>query len=208
MAIINISNSGGLSAEQMKLRCGKICASSIHKIMAPKGLGKTGETYLWQLMAERETGINASIPTNQAMQWGIDHEADAGKYYSRVTGHNIIQGSSITHGSMVVTPDFINQDMAYGVEVKCPHASYKQAQRIRYKDYKDVKKNLAEYYWQMVAGMIVTGFEEWKFVSYDPRFKDNGKKIVVVNVPYIKEDADSMNSRVEEAEEFFRKNNG
>lgn len=194
-----------LSAEQMKLRCGNLCASSIYKIMNPKGIGKGGETYLWELIAERETGKNKPVPTTHDMQWGIDQEPFAGKEYVKTTGEDLIQGESITKGSLVATPDFLHVDSEdkYGVEAKCPHASYKQAQRLRYTSWKDVKKKLPEYYWQMVAGMIATNMKLWKFISFDPRFIDDKKKLVIIDVPYVEEDVALMLERIEEAEQFF-----
>jgi hypothetical protein len=176
--------------------------------MGPQGISKTGFTYLWELIAERETGNNKPVPTTQAMQWGIDQEPFAGHEYTRTTGEDLTQGESITKGSLVATPDFLHTDSeeSYGVEAKCPHASYKQSQRLRYASWKDVKKNMPDYYWQMVAGMVATGLKLWKFISFDPRFIEEGKRLAVIDIPYIEEDIALLMERIEEAETFFKEN--
>jgi exodeoxyribonuclease (lambda-induced) len=204
---VSLKSNSTLSDEQMEQRRGRVCASSIYKIMGKKGFGKTGESYLWELVAERETGINKPIPTSEAMQWGIDHEQEAIDLFSKVTGHEVIGGSTITRGDFASTPDFINTQKAYGGEVKCPFASYKHAQRLRFESYKDVKSNLPEYYWQIVSGMVDTGFDLWKFISYDPRFLDPDKRIVIIDIPSIDDDINLMLERRYQATEFFKNNN-
>lgn len=194
-----------LTDEQMELRCGKIGASSAYKIMGVKGLGKTGESYLWQVIAERETGENNFIPTNYAMQWGNEYEPEAGAYYAQAKGISIEQGESISFGELVVTPDYIynGDDEQYGIEIKCPYNSANQSQRLRYKDYRDIKKNNPDYYWQMVAGMLATGFRKWVFLSYDPRMIDSENKMIAITVPYIQSDMDLLKKRISEAIHFM-----
>jgi len=197
-----------LSEDQMILRCGKLCASSISKIIG-KGKGsefsKTGESYLWQLIAERETGKNTVIPETYAMQWGNDHEPEAGAYYEQAKGVTIEQGESISFGDLIVTPDYtyVGIDESYGIEIKCPYNSANQSQRLRYNDYNDIKKNNPEYYWQMVAGMLATGFKKWVFLSYDPRMIDPLNKMVAITVPYIDNDMKLLKDRISKAIQFM-----
>ena len=195
-----------LTEEQMQLRCGKLCASSINKIMGAKGFGKTGESYLWQLIAERETGKTTHIPTNFAMEWGNDHEEEAGYYYAQAKGIEIKEGESISLGELIATPDFVCIDGEFGIEIKCPYNSANHAQRLRYKDYTDIKSNNPDYYWQMVAGMLVTGFKKWVFISYDPRFKEPSKKMIAITVPYVKSDMDLLIERISKAVGFMVEN--
>jgi hypothetical protein len=210
MTIINLDNiTSTLSEEQMKVRCGKLCASSNHKLMGAKGLGKTGLTYLWERIAEKETGKNISVPTTLAMKWGIAHEQEAIKAFASITGLSTLPGSTIVEQELVATPDFICIDKGgeyFGGEVKCPHNSAKHSQRLRYKGWEDVKKNLPEYYWQMVSGMLASGFEKWVFVSYDPRFKDVDKQLVVINIPYVENDVELMKERIAQAMKFYKEN--
>lgn len=197
-----------LSQEQMLLRCGKLTASSIYNIIG-KGRGsifsKTGESYLWQVISERETGKATEIATTYAMQWGNDHEPEAGAYYEQAKGITIEQGESISSGELVVTPDytFIGDKESYGIEIKCPYNSAKQSQRLRYNSYEDIKKNNPDYYWQMVAGMLATGFKKWVFLSYDPRMIDPKNKMVSITVPYIEKDMELLKSRISEAIHFM-----
>jgi len=197
-----------LTEEQMKLRCGKLTASSIHNIIG-KGRGsvfsKGGESYLWQVISERETGKTTETATTYAMQWGNDHEAEAGAYYEQAKGITIEQGESISFGELVVTPDytFIGDSESYGIEIKCPYSSAKQSQRLRYDSYKDIKKNNPEYYWQMVAGMLATGFKKWVFLSYDPRMIDPANKMVAITVPYVESDINLLKERISKAINFM-----
>ena len=197
-----------LSEEQMQLRCGKLTASSISKIMGAKGFGKTGETYLWEVIAEKETGLNKEVKTTKEMHWGNEHEAEAAAYYAKAKSIDIKPGESISFGELVVTPDytFTSESDNYGIEIKCPYNSANQSKRLRFKSYLDIKKNNPEYYWQMVAGMLATGFKEWKFLSYDPRMKEQRKKMVVISVPYVEEDMNLLKQRLSEAVKFMASN--
>lgn len=194
-----------LSDEQMELRCGKLTASSIHKIMGAKGFGKTGESYLWQVIAERETGKTTETPTTYAMQWGNEHEEEAGAYYEQAKGITIEKGESISFNELVVTPDytFVSDSDSYGIEIKCPYNSANQSERLRYNDYKDIIKNNPDYYWQMVAGMLATGFRKWVFLSYDPRMINPENRMVAITVPYIEKDYHLLKSRISQAIDFM-----
>jgi hypothetical protein len=197
-----------LTKEQMEERCGKLCASSIHKICKPKGLGDTGESYLWEVIAEKETGINNEIPANFDMQWGNEYEQEAGIYYSACKGIDIVKGESISIGELLATPDYLyfSENDSYGVEIKCPSKSYNHAKRLRYQSYEDIKKKNPEYYWQMVCGMLITGLRKWVFISYDPRFKDQSKKMVAITVPRIEKDIEFLTNRISESIKFMAEN--
>lgn len=191
-----------LSDDQKRIRCGNICASSVHKLMGTKGLGKTGESYIWELIAQRETGIFPESYTNEAMQWGIDHEDEAGAYYEAAKGISLEKGESILMGDIVATPDFLYPS-EFGIEVKCPFNSAHHSKRLRYNDYKDIKKNNPDYYWQMVCGMFLTGLKKWIFISYDPRMIDPKNKMVAITVPYVSDDMDLLKQRISESIHFM-----
>lgn len=208
--IINVDN-GGLTEEQMRMRCGKICASSIHKIMGAKGIGKGGETYLWEVISEMQTGLNKQTPTTLAMKWGNEHESIAAEHYSDLYKVGLIGGESSLGGPkniLLATPDFTTP--LFGMEVKCPFNSANHSKRLVMSNSNDVKKNLTEYYWQMIAGMVVTSLPEWKFVSFDPRFKKFENKMKVIPLlscnSEVEDDIGVMNERLDEALIFINDN--
>jgi hypothetical protein len=188
-----------LTDEQIEMRRGKICASSIHNLCKPKGLGKTGESYIWQVIAEIETGETHEVYENTAMQWGNEHEAEAAQYFQHATRKEVKQGESIISGIVCVTPDYYIVGEETGIEIKCPYNSANHAQRIRWEGWEDLKVNYPECYWQIAAGMLVTGFEKWKFLSYDPRFKSPEKRMVSINVPRVEKDITLLENRISEA---------
>jgi len=196
-----------LTDEQKKIRNGKFCASENFKIAKPKGIGDGGQTYIWDLIAERETGKSKDVPEVYAMKWGNDHEPEAAAYYEQCKDIKLIKGESMPLCEVVATPDYTYEDTKepYGIEIKCPSNSSNHSRRLRYIDYKCIKKNNADYYWQMVTGMIVTGFKKWVFLSYDPRFTDPSKKMVAITVPFVKNDVEFLIGRINESIDFMEK---
>jgi hypothetical protein len=187
-----------LSEKQMSDRLGKFCASSIHQIMGKKAFGKSGESYVWQLIAERETGLNHENYQNEAMRWGEEHEAEAAMYYAAATDQEITQGDSIVTGEVCATPDYYIDGKKIGIEIKCPFVSAKHAQRLGWSSWEDLKNNYPECYWQIMTGFLLSGMEEWKFLSYDPRFIEARKKMVVVTIPKNEADIELLKSRISE----------
>ncbi len=61
------------------------------------------------------------------------------------------------------------------------------------------KKLLNMYKWQCYGHMIATGLKECDLISFDPRFPED-KKMVVVNIKYEQEEADKLMERLRLAE--------
>jgi hypothetical protein len=121
-----------------------------------------------RLLVERLTGRRAEDDfTNAAMQWGIDHEAEAFGAYEAVTG-NIAQVTGfIRHDTLMAgcSLDGHVGDMEILVSLKCP----KSATHLSYLRNPGVMPGT--YIPQMLHEMwMVPSAREYHYISYDPRF--------------------------------------
>jgi len=192
-----------LTDEQKQARLGMFTGSEIHKLMGARGLGKTGETYIFEKAAEFLTG-EAIKPefTSAATSWGIDHEKEAKLYFEAATGNKVIEVGTISNGIISGTPDGKIENTTTGFEIKCPFNSGNHLKNLSMNSAKDLLQLRPEYYWQCVAYMWLTGFQSWKFCSYDPRFKEE-KRMLILNLELADMDLEFMQARVKEAREIF-----
>jgi hypothetical protein len=191
-----------LTEEQKTARLGRFTGSEIHKLMGAKGFGKTGETYIIEKVAEFLTGE----PTKQefssaATSWGIEHEMEARDYFEAATGLKVINSTTIDNGFIAGTPDGILEN-CIGFEIKCPFNSGNHIKNLMMSNAVDLLELRSEYYWQVVSYMWLTGFNDWKFCSYDPRFKEE-KRMLILNVKLITEHLELLKKRVTEAKLMF-----
>lgn len=134
---------------------------------------KTGEAAArrdlrYKLIAERLSGQTQEDGyVNPAMQWGIDHEAEAIAAYETATGHMVQAIGFCEHDRLAAgtSPDgFVGQDGI--VSIKCP----KTATHIRYlRDGGEPSEHVA----QNTHELWLTGRAWIDFVSYDPRMPEN-----------------------------------
>jgi putative phage-type endonuclease len=161
--------------EWLKLRLGKVTASGVADVLAKTKTGASASraNYLIKLAIQRTTGQIEEGFTNDAMQWGKDHEAQARVAYEVASGNFVDQVGFVEHPSIAwfgCSPDGLVNDNGL-VEIKCPnsatHWSY-----IR----QDWPPN--KYYIQMQAQMSCTNREWCDFVSFDPRMPDKSKLFI------------------------------
>lgn len=191
-----------LTDEQKKKRLGKFTASEIHKIMGARGLGKTGETYIYEKAAEFLTGESKSEVFAPALDWGIKHELEAQIYFEHASGLKIEKLDIIDNGIIAGTPDGMIKGEHCGFEIKCPFNSANHLKNLTLQDQSQLKSNHADYYWQITSYMWLTGFNQWKYCSYDPRFKEE-KRMLILNIELNKDDLNHLHSRCIEAKEIF-----
>lgn len=163
------------SEEWLKIRLGKVTASGVADVLAKTktGVSASRGNYLIKLAIQRVTGVVEESYTNDAMQWGIDNEAQARVAYEVASGNFVDQIAFVDHPSIEwfgASPDgLINDDGL--VEIKCPnsatHWSY-------IKD--DGPPN--KYYIQMQAQMACTGRSWCDFVSFDPRMPERSRLFI------------------------------
>lgn len=119
-----------------------------------------------QLVAERVTGECIGIGTTAAMQWGIDHEADARAAYEAATGVCVDLVGFIPHPKIKwfgASPDGLIDDDGL-IEIKCPNTVT---------HLKRVAEGVvpAEYRPQMLVQLLCTGRKWCDFADFDPRLQ-------------------------------------
>jgi predicted phage-related endonuclease len=131
------------------------------------GWGASRANYMAELIAERLTETAAESYINAAMQWGIDHEAEARSAYEFRTDCEVAPGGFVLHpviGHSGASPDgFVGPNGL--VEFKCPntatHIDTLLGQAIP-------GKYITQMQWQMAC----TDRQWCDFVSYDPRLPE------------------------------------
>jgi putative phage-type endonuclease len=147
-------------------RLGLVTASRISDVVArtKSGYSASRANYLAQLVAERLTGEPTETFSSTAMQWGVDHEADARAAYEFFTDQTVEDGGFVPHPAIAMSgasPDgLVGEDGL--VEIKCPNT----ATHLEYlMDSSVPGKYVAQMQWQMAC----TGRDWCDFVSFDPR---------------------------------------
>src|SRR5262245_12506754 len=115
------------TAEWHAERLGKVTASRIADVVAKTktGWGASRANYMAELVAERLTGIPQDTYVNVAMQWGLDHEAEARAAYEFRRDVEVIEVGFVSHPDIAesgASPDgLIGIDGL--VEIKCPNTA-------------------------------------------------------------------------------------
>lgn len=95
------------------------------------------------------------------------------------------------------TPDGLVGDDK-GTETKCPdsktHLHYLEKLTVE-----NFKKECTAYYWQIQGSMYITNRKSWYFISYDPRFKKESKRLFVIEIPRNDIDIAKLGKRLSEA---------
>ena len=160
-----------------KQRLGKFTASEVHKLMGVRGGidTQTAQSYILEKVAEVLTEMPADMgfAGNAATQWGEQHEPDAREYYElafkcevQMPGYIAADFTDEAGG----TPDGLIIGRNKGIEIKCPFNSMNHIRYLMIKNTNQLKIVSQQYYWQIQMYMMLTGLEEWDFISYDPRF--------------------------------------
>lgn len=193
-----------LTDEQIKQRLGLFSGSQIYRLMGKKGLGKTGETYIFEVASEILTGQKAMPEfTMKSTDWGNEHEPEAMKYYEAATGSKIAKSETIKNNLIVGTPDGI-VDNEFLIEIKCPYNSGNHLKNLKITSAAELYEVRPEYFWQMQAYFWLTGLRKGKFCSYDPRFHGN-KRMFILNIESDDMSIELMKSRINEANEIKNK---
>jgi len=155
------------SEEWLRARAGIPTASEFGNLVTPLFKVRTGDmvdTYLCRKLAEK--WIGGPLPTTYsggAMEQGNLREEEAIPWYEFTTGRRVDRVGFVTtdDGRIGCSPDGLFAEGG-GIEVKCPdlhtHVGYL------------LEGELPEHYRAQVQGtMLVTGAEEWTFLSYAPK---------------------------------------
>jgi hypothetical protein len=173
------------SPEWFAARAGRLTGSRAGDMLATIKSGEAAarRDLRTQLVVERLTGQpQEDTYTNAAIQWGIDHEADAFAAYEAYSGNLVRRTGFLTHTEYMVgcSLDVDVEDFGGIVEIKCPksatHYGYVKAGAVPSNHLPQIHHNL----W-------VTGAGWCDFVSYDPRYPDH-LRLFVVRVPRVEID--------------------
>jgi len=163
------------SEEWLKIRLGKVTASGVADVLAKtkSGVSASRGNYLIKLAIQRVTGVVEEGFTNDAMQWGIDNEAQARVAYEVVSGNFVDQVGFVEHPSIKwfgCSPDGLINNNGL-VEIKCPNSA------THWSYIKDDGPP-TKYYIQMQAQMACTGRAWCDFVSFDPRMPERSRLFI------------------------------
>lgn len=180
------------SEEWFKLRMGKITGSNYPMLMPSArqkvDLNDTQKKYILEKACEILTNERKESFSNSAMQWGTDHEEEAIEYYELETLRVVKEvGFYEIDENIGDSPDGVTEDRA--IEIKCPNSTTHLTYML------DNSKLLNNYKWQCYAHMWATGLNKCDLVSYDPRFPE-GKKIVIVEIERDNEEMKKLQERV------------
>lgn len=153
-----------LTPEWFQARRGRITASSRASVIANRNL-KAWKSLRESLDYDLSPFWERNEYTNEAMDWGNRHEAEAIANVSLAYGVEAVEPGFVLHPQHYyagATPDFFLGDNVSG-QVKCPYRS-ENHRKVRIS-----KKIPDQYYYQVNWEAWVTGRKKILFVSYDPR---------------------------------------
>lgn len=132
---------------------------------------------IYRVASERMTDCaSPSSYISQAMQWGMDYEDEARAFYEMETGNKVDKVGFVELSEWIgCSPDGLIRDDGYW-EAKCPNSD------THLKYFKEPHKIEEDYGWQVIGGLLVTGRSWGHLISYDPRFIDSKKQLVVWSI--------------------------
>lgn len=156
------------SPEWFAARLGRLTGSAASEAIAQIKSGEAAgrRNLRTRLVLERLTNeCQEDGYINAAMQWGIDHEAEARSAFEAVTGELVTETGFCQHSTLMAgcSLDGHLGDFDELVSIKCPtsgvHMQYLTASGIP-----------SSYVPQMLHELAVTGAKVYHFLSFDPRF--------------------------------------
>jgi hypothetical protein len=173
MIIIDSINQG--TPEWLKLKAGKFSGSEIYKLCGAKGLGQTGESYIYDVAASEITGELDEMPETYAMQRGKEFEELARISFENVTDTKIQTAAAFVpewaKDDCLVSPDgYFRVEKYFGTEFKCPLKQGIHLYFCTIKNAKDLKDTEPRYYWQILMSLLISDFDSWFFASFHPKF--------------------------------------
>ena len=183
------------------IRLGKVTASRMKDFLSngrskDSKMGATCISYANELIAEMITG-KSPFQTNQACQWGIDHEDEARKEYEFLTETEVKEVGFITNKNEIcgMSPDGLIGDFGL-IEIKCPFTSKNHVLHLLGEIPKD-------YYLQMQYQLFISERKWCDFVSYDPRVIDESKRLYIKRVVPDPKIQENIEERIKEFSELL-----
>jgi hypothetical protein len=186
-------------------RKGKFTASEFVRLMGYEDVNKFPDgamTYVTEKVLEIVTTGEKKQLSTLSIEHGKDTEIEAVEKFSEKYGLEVYNyGNEQKYIALTndvgCTPDgLIGIDK--GVESKCPdsktHLFYLEELTID-----NFKKLCTKYYWQIQGSMYITNRKSWYFISYDPRFKNESKRLFVLEIQRNDTDIKKLENRLTEA---------
>jgi hypothetical protein len=95
----------------------------------------------------------------------------------------------VVHVSQSTTIDF-------GAEIACPKNPMNHFERLKWKDQWDIAEGCKQKYVQIQNLMLITGAQEWDFISFDERMKQKELQIKIITVRKDKRMQDNLHFRL------------
>lgn len=189
---MKIHNFEQRSPEWFAVRKLKLTASKADAIAAA---GKGLETLCLELVAENYSLAEPENYTNEAMQRGVELEAEARSMYEALKDFPKIEEVGFVEYSDFVgcSPDGLVDDDGL-IEIKCP-------QDKTYTNYLITGDIDSKYLWQMQMQMLCTGRKWCDYVVYNPNFK---RSCVIVRVEDDKEKQEKLLAGFKKGEEILK----
>lgn len=195
--------------EWFEIRKGKFTGSEIWKLMVePKNknesLSETAKGYIIEKIVEQYSIDDSEPLTTISMQWGIDNEPLAKKWYSKFTGNSITDCTYIHHKLFPMnaggSPDGYLENKNAIIEIKCPYNGVNHIKHIMTES-QYMKQECKDYYWQMQFYMMIMDADYCDFISFDPRINHSfGMHIKKIERNDI--DIDLMNKKIQVAIDY------
>ena len=188
------------------IRRGKFTASEIHKLMGVKGFGKTGLTYIDEVVADMLSYESEDERfENKAMRWGVDWEPVAAAWYAKALNKELEERGFVLYSKDAgASPDRLIVGEKKGIEIKCPFNRANHLKHLKLNNAAELKAECPEYYWQIMFNILCLDYESWDFVSFDPRYRED-LKLFALEIRRNDEDCKLLEQRLSEAIEI--KNN-
>jgi len=190
------------SDEWFAVRLGKLTGSCFSDLMK-KGRGKSewGETAIArirQTAAEVLTGDQEESFTSKAMEWGTAYESAAMVHYMQMTGGDVRECGFFENSDIPFcgsSPDGVGDD--FTLELKCPLSKTHLLYLL------DAETLFNAYRWQVTGEALITEKPRAIIASYDPRYIDPEKRMVVFEHPTLEEDKVTLRERLLAAGELL-----
>ena len=154
------------SYEWHRMRLGVVTASKASAVVMKAG-SATRQSYMAELCAEIATGAPMEMISGKAIDWGREYEPLAIQSWEFVNGEALQRFGFMYSEDMRLgcSPDALTS--RGGWETKCPFITTNHILTLADGVIKP------EYQWQIQFSLMVSGFDEWIFNSFDPRMKKN-----------------------------------
>ena len=188
------------SEKWYEIRRGKFTASNIHKLMGVKGLGKTGLTYIDEVVADMLSDESEDERfENKAMRWGTYWEPVAASWYAKAFRVELKEREFVLYSKDAgASPDRLIAGEKKGIEIKCPFVRANHLKHLKLNNAAELKAECPEYYWQIMFNILCLDYESWDFVSFDPRYRED-LRLFALEIKRNDEDCKLLEQRLNEA---------